>query len=192
VAVRVEPRVHAIGRSRELCARALGYDIPGVLRFGLRGDARAASLAAAPATVAFVHGSSRADKCWPESHWVELGRRLLAGGFGIALPQGSDEERERAQRIAATLGSGAQVWPRRDLGDLTDALAACSGVVGVDSGLSHIAVALDAPHVQVYNFDTAWRTGPLPGQWRQRSVFASPTPSVDSVWQAWREVSPSR
>ena len=142
VAVRIEPRVHAVARSRELCARALGYDIPNALRFGLRSEG-AAEHGTAPASVAFVHGSSRADKCWPEAHWVELGRRLLAGGFSIGLPQGSDEERERAQRIAGALGAGAQVWPRMDLGQLTDALAACAGVVGVDSGLSHIAVALD-------------------------------------------------
>ena len=59
-------------------------------------------------------------------------------------------------------------------------------MIGVDSGVSHIAVALDLPHVQIYNFDTAWRTGPLPpGAARQVSVFAQPTPSVDAVWQAW-------
>ena len=80
---------------------------------------------------------------------------------------------------------------------LTDALAGCVGVIGVDSGLSHMAVALDLPHVQIYNFDTAWRTGPLvtprdavtPGQSRQCSVFAHPAPSLDAVWQAWQAVS---
>ena len=73
-----------------------------------------------------------------------------------------------------------------DLGALTDRLAACAGVIGVDSGLSHIAVALDLPHVQVYNFDTAWRTGPSAP--RQRSVYAQPTPSLDAVWNAWLAV----
>jgi len=66
-------------------------------------------------------------------------------------------------------------------------MAACAGAIGVDSGLSHIAVALDLPHVQVYNFDTAWRTGPV-GLPRQRAVYAQPTPSVDSVWDAWLAV----
>jgi heptosyltransferase I len=41
--------------------------------------------------------------------------------------------------------------------------------------------------VQVYNFDTAWRTGPLDPA-RQRSVFASPAPGVDAVWDAWQAV----
>ena len=184
VAVAIEPHVHAITRSRELCARALGYEVPAVLRFGLRAQGRGATGARC---VAFVHGTSRDDKCWPEAHWVELGRRLLAGGHAVGLPHGNDAERERSERLALALGEGAAVWPRLDLGQLTDRLASCHGVVGVDSGLSHIAVALDLPHVQVYNFDTAWRTGPLPPQRRQRSVFGAPAPDVDTVWQAWLE-----
>ncbi|NKE69095.1 lipopolysaccharide heptosyltransferase I [Ramlibacter sp. RBP-2] len=189
VAVRIEPHVHAVARSRELCARAFGYEVPHELRFGLRASAAAAG--DRQPCVAFVHGTSRADKCWPEAHWIDLGRRLVAQGFGVGLPHGDDTELERAQRLAQTLGPAAQVWPRAGLGELTDRLAACSGVVGVDSGLSHVAVALDLPHVQIYNFDTAWRTGPLPGpgRTRQRSVYAEPTPSVDAVWEAWREVS---
>ncbi|MGD6771292.1 hypothetical protein VQ049_13265, partial [Staphylococcus arlettae] len=58
-------------------------------------------------------------------------------------------------------------------------------------GLSHIAVALDLPHVQIYNFDTAWRTGPVQ-RVRQRSVYAQPAPpSVEAVWQAWTQVWPA-
>ena len=68
---------------------------------------------------------------------------------------------------------------------LTHELAQCAGVIGVDSGVSHIAVALDLPHVQIYNFDTAWRTGPEATSARQVSVYATPEPSVDAVWQAW-------
>ena len=35
VAIPIEPHVHAVARSRELCARALGYEVPAALRFGL-------------------------------------------------------------------------------------------------------------------------------------------------------------
>jgi heptosyltransferase-1 len=189
VAIRIEPRVHAVARSRELCARALGYELPRDLRFGLRAGADTKT-----PCVALVHGTSRDDKCWPEAHWLELGRRLMAQGFTLGLPHGNEPERERGERLAAVLGSKAQVWPRLDLGQLTDRLAACTGVIGVDSGLSHIAVALDLPHVQIYNFDTAWRTGPPaihPGPRRQQAVYAQPTPSTDTVWQAWQRVQPT-
>lgn len=183
VAVTVQPHIHAVQRSRVLCAQALGYAVPAGLRFGLT----AQSAPAATRCVAFVHGTSRDDKCWPESHWLALGRQLIAAGHTIGLPHGSDAEQARSERMAAALGPQAQVWPRLDLGALTDRLAGCAGVIGVDSGLSHIAVALDLPHVQIYNFDTAWRTGPE-GDGRQRSVYAHPTPGVDAVWQAWQQV----
>jgi heptosyltransferase I len=198
VAVRIQPHIHAVARSRELCARALGYELAGGQRFGLRAMALQPAAGQNPAScVALVHGTSRDDKCWPEAHWIELGRALIAAGFGLALPHGNDVERERSERIAGALGPQAQVWPRQDLGSLTDRLAACAGVIGVDSGLSHVAVALDLPHVQIYNFDTAWRTGPLAsggsqGPARQAAVYAQPTPSVDQVWQAWRQVAQAR
>jgi len=190
VAIEITPRVHAITRSRELCAQALQYTMPGELRFGLRAEGEQPTTAGAMPCVAFIHGTSREDKCWPEAHWIELGRRLMADGFSIGLPHGDDVELARAQRIAQALGEQAQVWERLDLGRLVDRMAGCAGAIGVDSGLSHVAVALDLPHVQIYNFDTAWRTGPIDGE-RQRAVYAQPTPSVDTVWQSWRGVAPS-
>ena len=186
---RIGPHVHAVQRSRELCALALGYALPATLHYGLQaqGDGAATN------TVVFVHGSSREDKSWPEAHWLDLGRRLLAQGRSIGLPHGSDAERERAARLAGQLGPRAEVWPRLDIGALADRLGGSAGVIGVDSGLSHIAVALDRPHVQVYNFDTAWRTGPQApsagSEPRQVSVFDRPTPTVDAVWSAWQRVS---
>ncbi|MBC7604817.1 MAG: lipopolysaccharide heptosyltransferase I [Ramlibacter sp.] len=187
VAIRIEPHVHAVTRTRELCARALGYEVPASLSYGLQSQALDASTASKPC-IAFVHGTSRDDKLWPEANWVELGQRLIADGCTIGLPQGSDEERARSERIANALGVNAQVWPHMDLGALTDRLASCTGVIGVDSGLSHIAVALDLPHVQIYNFDTAWRTGPLVADAKQQSVYAQQSPSLEAVWSAWTRV----
>ena len=200
VALRIEPHVHAVQRSRELCALALGYRLPASLRFGLGAQGRPAERDRAPVTpaaadgrtVVLVHGSSRDDKGWPQPHWEQLGLRLIADGLSVGLPHGSDAELVRSRSLAARLGPRAEVWPRLELGALADRFAASAGVVGVDSGLSHIAVALDLPHVQIYNFDTAWRTGPVAsagsGRPRQLSVFSQPTPSVDAVWQAWQQV----
>jgi heptosyltransferase-1 len=185
VALRVEPHSHAVQRGRELCARALGYAVPAQESFGLQAQATSAS---GRPCVALVHGTSRADKQWPHEHWLELARRLDAAGFDVALPHGTPAEQQRSEAMARAMAH-AVVWPRLGLDALTDALAGCTGVIGVDSGLSHIAVALDLPHVQLYNFDTAWRTGPLERS-RQRSVFAHPAPTVDAVWQAWLAVQP--
>jgi heptosyltransferase-1 len=182
VAIALEPHVHAVQRSREICSRALGYELPSQLRFGLR-----AKESAKTNEVCFVHGTSRGDKCWPAQNWLALGRRLIEQGHTIGLPHGSDEERLRSEAMARELGDAAHVWPRLDLGSLTDKLGSCAGVIGVDSGLSHIAVALDLAHVQIYNFETAWRTGPIDSP-HQRSVFALPAPTLGAVWDAWQSV----
>lgn len=201
VAIPIEPHVHAVQRARLLCAAALGYAVQGPARFGLVPGNRAAtapvaagqtSNAFAPrkACVALVHGSSRADKQWPLASWIELGRRLNHSGFSVALAHGNAAEQATSEAIAAQLDD-AWVWPSMGLDALTDTMAHCAGVVGVDSGLSHIAVALGLPHVQIYNFDTAWRTGPPdaePKACRQVSVFGTPQPDVDAVWQAWESL----
>lgn len=185
VAIAITPRVHAVQRGRELCARALGYALPAEEDYGLLAHPTGES---ARPCVALVHGTSRADKQWPESHWIEIAQRLQAVGIDVALLHGTQDEEARSRRLAQAMPN-ATVWPRLHLDALTDALAGCAGVIGVDSGLSHIAVALDLPHVQLYNFDTAWRTGPQ-GRVRQRSVYAQPTPTVDAAWQAWQAVHP--
>jgi heptosyltransferase-1 len=181
-------------RSRVLCAHALDYRPDGPESYGLRAQAQAVDLALDAAAdpsptrpIALVHGSSREDKLWPEPLWIDLGQALIARGASLALPHGNALEEARAQRIAQALGPSAQVWPRLDLGALIDRLAASAGVIGVDSGLSHLATALDLPHVQIYNHDTAWRTGPVQRP-RQRSVYATPHPACAEVLAVWDEV----
>ncbi len=195
VALAVPPHSHAVTRSRVVCAQALHYEAPELWSFGLLAPAASAQTAISNIAsksanrnhvVALVHGTSRADKQWPMAHWIALGQRLNAHGYAVALAHGSEAEQQRSQEIASALAN-AVVWPRLALDALADALASCAGVIGVDSGLSHIAAALDLPQVQIYNFDSAWRTGPLNAA-HQCSVFARPTPSVDAVWQAWQMV----
>lgn len=195
VALPMPAHSHAVTRSRALCAAALGYHLPSLMHFGLLAHMEQAPDAmknvafrtGLKGVVALVHGTSRADKQWPLDHWRALAKRLDEAGYGVALPHGNAAEEQAALALAQGLHH-VQVWPMLALDALTDALATCAGVIGVDSGLSHIAVALDLPHVQLYNFDTAWRTGPLAGT-RQCSVFAQPAPSVEAVWQAWLSVS---
>jgi len=194
VALTLPRHIHAVDRARQMCAMALHYTPNFELSFGLAGLADGASDAseirafgeAALPRVVLVHGTSRADKEWPLGHWRALASQLNQAGFLVLLPHGNDAEEHTAHAMADGLLQ-AQVLPRLGLDALTDVLANCAGVIGVDSGVSHIAVALDLPHVQIYNFDTAWRTGPQSK--RQVSVYAQPVPAVAQVWQSWLSVS---
>ncbi len=187
-AIRVEPHSHALDRSRELVAAALGTHIVGAPSFGL--TARAAAPGEVTRTVVLIHGTSRADKLWPDASWIELGLRLADEGWAVALPQAGSDEGRRALAIAAAIGGDCTVWPALELGAFIDRLALSSGAIGVDSGPSHIAVALGLPHVQLYNFPTAWRTGPQPHHsgGLQVSVEGDPVPTVAAAWAAWKGV----
>lgn len=173
-------RSHAVQRARHVCAQAMGYAETTMPRQTLF---IAPDPHIAPRTVALVHGTSRPDKTWPLAHWIKLGLQLNQLGFALAIPQSNDAEAKTAAAIAAEVAR-VEVWPRGDVLSLTCSLAACAGVIGVDSGPSHIAVALGLPHVQIYNFDTAWRTGPLDCAWQQ-SVFDTPCPTPEVVLHAW-------
>jgi heptosyltransferase-1 len=203
-AITLPTHIHAVDRGRQLVARVLGTSVHGPPRFGLRGRPSPPE----PRTMVFVHGTSREDKLWHDSRWVALGRRFVAAGWQIALPHGNELEQVRSERLAAAIdsqatafldtqvgaGASVQVWPRMRLDTLTDRLAATHGVIGVDSGISHIAVALDLPHLQLYMHPTAWRTGPLQehGQRRQRAIGGESVPSVDEVWSAWHRIETRR
>ncbi len=157
-----------------------------------------------PKTVMFVHGTSRLDKQWSSidgrvAVWVQLGQKMHAQGQVIVLPHGNADEEMASHAIAQQLPN-ATVLPRLGIADVLNVMRGCVGVVGVDSGLSHMAVALGLPHVQIYNFDTAWRTGPaVLHRLHQVAVCAvaetkidakitTPMVEVDVVWQAWQGV----
>jgi heptosyltransferase-1 len=190
-AIRIEPHSHVVDRSRELAARALDYRLSGPPNFGLIRQAPDPA-PEQPPTLLLVHGSSGASKLWPEACWLALGRRAIAAGWQVALPRAGAAEAARAARLRAALGPAATLWPELDLGAVVDRMQGVQGVIGVDSGLSHIAVALGLPHVQLYTHPTAWRTGPLAahGHRRQVAVEGALVPALEAVWAAWQQVRP--
>ena len=194
-AIPMPMRIHALDRGRALAAQALGYTPAPRPVYGLRA-APPTEIGEQPPLVVFIHGSSRDDKLWSHDHWVALGKRVLAQGWRIALPQGNETEHTRSELIAAALqferAPLVEVWPTMSLDRLVDRLAQARGAIGVDSGPSHLAVALGLPHVQIYRHPTSWRTGPRPehGHPHQVSLEGAPAPSVDAVWTSWQQVAP--
>ena len=137
--------LHAVERNRRLTAAALGFPLAGKLEYGLR-PAGGAGEPMPSAYSVLLTMTSRADKLWPEPRWVELGRALA---LPVVLPWGSVQERARANRIAS--GIGQAVVPRKmNLEELAEVLASARNVVGLDSGLTHLAAALGVRTVAVF------------------------------------------
>ena len=150
-------RTHAVQRAREVAAAALGYKVDGPADFNLDAPGlRPGWLPAKPYAV-FFHGTARAAKQWPETHWIALGRQLTAQGLALLLPWGSDAEHEAARRIAAGI-PGAQVLPRLPLMEAVTLAQRAALAVGVDTGLTHIAAAFERPTVELYCDSPRWKT----------------------------------
>ncbi len=141
--------LHAVERIRRLFAASLNYRLPeGPGDYGVRQYLKPAK-DDLPPSLLFFHGTARAEKLWPEKHWRELARQAVDSGYRVWMPWGSQQERERADRIAASC-SAVQVLPKLDLLGLASMLLEVNAAVAVDTGLGHLAAALDVPTVSLY------------------------------------------
>jgi heptosyltransferase-1 len=155
---RVDRSLHAVARNRRLTALALDYDVAGPPDLGLD-RARLAGPAHAPYAILF-HATAQPGKEWPEEFWVDVGRTLASRGLELVLPWGTPRERERSLRLAGAMG-GASVPDRQPLDAVARAIAGASLVVGVDTGLLHLAAALGVPLVGIFVGSEAALTGPV-------------------------------
>src|SRR5674476_692157 len=133
--------LHAVERNRILSGLALGYAPQGAPDFGLD---RARLASPGPRYGVLLHATARPGKQWPEAHWIALGHALAGQGIDLVLPWGTDAERARSERIASALPR-ARVPERAPLDAVARLIAGAQFVVGVDTGLLHLAAALGVP-----------------------------------------------
>ena len=156
---RISRRRHAIDRVRQLFARALGYSLgESALDYGI--SARARMGACDPPRLLFLHGTTWPSKHWPEPYWAELAHMAAAEGYEVLLPWGDPGDRLLAERVIGAAQAG-ELLPRSGLTELARLLAASAGVVGVDSGLAHLAAAVGVPAITLYGPTQSALTGAL-------------------------------
>lgn len=100
-------------------------------------------------------------KRWPAAHFAELAQRLHDAGYAVWL-LGSAKDKEHADSIVA-LGKTEcrNLCGQTDLGDAIALLSCAQRVVSNDSGLMHIAAALDRPLIALFGSSSPQFTPPL-------------------------------
>ena len=147
----VSRKQHSIRRMRELLSRAMGYKFEDQnVDYGIdRSRLPQLHLELRHPYIVFIHSTSWESKCWREDYWQNLARKAMDSGMQVVLPWGNESERFRAERIAAK-ERNVFVLPDLNISQKASVIAGASATVGLDTGLSHIAAALDVPSITIY------------------------------------------
>ena len=177
---RVERDMHAVERNRILSGLALGYAPDEAPDFGL--DRARIGKDSTSRYGLLLHATARREKQWPDADWIAFAK-LFAQRFELLLPWGTEAERARSEYIAAAV-PGARVPDRAPLDQVAKLIAGAQFVVGVDTGLLHLAAALGVPVVAIFAGSKPALTGPM-GRGRL-SILGDDgkPPSVDAVVEA--------
>ncbi|OIR02822.1 lipopolysaccharide heptosyltransferase 1 [mine drainage metagenome] len=159
----VSRELHAVTRNRQLVALALGYTLDiAALDYDIyvpaNLDIQDTTVTLPSRFIMALHGTSRDSKLWPENDWIALGKQLQTQGLALVLPWGNDAELNRAKRIASQLEQ-AIVLPKQRIAALASIIQKAQAVVGVDTGLAHLAVALNKPVIAIYTDTNPSLTG---------------------------------
>ncbi|NOY54214.1 MAG: glycosyltransferase family 9 protein [Deltaproteobacteria bacterium] len=100
-------------------------------------------------------------KKWPVGRFVEVSKRLLAGGaFDRVLVFGGEEERKEKERIANSIGGDRALSVNACLNVTGAMIRECAFFVCNDSGLMHMAAAVGTEVLGIFG-PTNWvRTAP--------------------------------
>jgi heptosyltransferase I len=186
----VNNQIHAVDRNRLLAAAAFAYPIDSAVNYGIAAEPLQADWLPTAQYAVLLHATSRDDKQWDENHWIVLGKKLRGLGTTSVLPWGNAAEKARSERLAQTI-EGAIVPPGLNLTMAASLLAGAQAIIGVDTGLTHLAAALNKPVVAIYSASSPGLTG-VHGNPRALNLgdHGHP-PTLDAVWQALRPYIPS-
>lgn len=184
---------HAVTRNRTLAAMSLDYPVPndapdyGIAKndaSGDRMDIGSQSTLIKGNYIIGLHGTSRDSKLWPVEQWAKLGQALNTQGFALALPWATPAELERAIAISGQV-EHCTVLPKLSIGAIAGVIAGAVGAVGVDTGLSHLAVALNIPTIAIYTDTNPELTGVMAGRFTPAINLGgiAQTPDADEVLQ---------
>jgi heptosyltransferase-1 len=162
--VAVSRDLHAIVRNRQILAQALSYSIDDLpLDYGIADNDSykiAKELDLADKYIIGFHATSREDKEWTLELWDQFIPQIAQQGYDILFPWGNEREYQRAKQLATT-HNNAQCLPKCSLSELAAVIQGATAIIGMDTGLMHIAAAFNKKGIALYPVTQPRLTGVL-------------------------------
>lgn len=188
--------LHAITRNRLILANVLGYSIDDLpLDYGIakqKNFALPTDTTLPERYIVALHGTSRVDKEWSIETWHQFIPKMEAAGYSILFPWGNTREYERAKTLA-TAHKMVHILPKCSLGELAGLLQQASAVIGMDTGLMHIAAALNKKGIALYPVTQPTLTGVLSAGTQQsiESIGGKKALDIEQVSQKMLKLLPA-
>lgn len=112
----------------------------------------------------WASGFKKEMREWPIGHWQALAQALVRQDFDVVLtggPADAETSRELVADIAVPPGRVFSVAGKYSIDETAALLEASSCVVSVNTGIMHLAAALDLPTVALHGPTNPVRWGPL-------------------------------
>lgn len=138
-------------RLRQLMATHLGYELPKTpAHYGINKATLPVLDFELPEQFIFItHICSTPIKLWPEPFWQTVVDDIASSGFSIILPWWSAEEKARSLRLKSN-HDNVQLLPPLNLTEKASVISKATACISLDTGLAHMAAALDIPNVTLY------------------------------------------
>jgi len=148
---------HAVQRIRQLFGKIFYYTPSETLNFGI--NQNFIHIAENPRKLIFIIGTSWVTKLWATSHWQQLTTMAIAAGFDVEIIWGSQQEQDIAQQIIDHCPQATRPSERMSITGIAEKLVSAAGVVGLDTGFSHLAGALEIPTIAIYGPTSPTKVG---------------------------------
>ena len=140
---------HAVERNRSLAAQALGYTLEPRIDYAIGAIQQQFTWLTAQPYAVLLHATSAESKQWPDAQWENVCKYLILNNIFCTFPWGNEAERARSEYLHTRVPDSV-VPPRLPLDQVASLLAGAYLVIGVDTGLTHLAAALGRPSIGIY------------------------------------------
>ena len=183
----------AITKNRILASMIFGYKInKDIAEFGLNQiNYPAPQLNIAKKYVIFFHATSKDSKKYPAKQWAELAQYLIKHhNLCVILPYGSEKEKGEALEIQAQINSTDAIVPPQVLNytQLSGLISNAVFIFGVDTGLIHLANALNKKLIAIYVDTNPKKTGIFASNIAKNIGNINQPPSVATIINLYQNI----